>query len=157
MLVCLDIHVNVVGETENEKSSFLMSSSTVRWELGSCSSASSKLGGTSYQYPAIYIERCCLKPGIYTLICYNIPPAQGWKNAYVKIDGHQYCDNFINYKSFQKIVVTGKLNSSITSYSWNFSICLLKCDKSISFLNRVDNFSIFPTVCDNNHINYTQT
>lgn len=38
----------------------------------------------------------------------------GWRNdAYMRIDGHRYCDNFVSYKSFQKIVVNGNTVGNI--------------------------------------------
>ena len=100
--------MSIVGETENESVLLLKKNSTIRWKLGACSSLNSIAIGNTYQYPAIFIERCCLEPGRHTLICYNDPPARGWKNAYMMIDGHRYCDNFVTYKSFQKISVKGK-------------------------------------------------
>ena len=100
--------MNIVGDTKNENSSILKNSSTARWELGSCSSLNFIASGTTYEYPAVYTERCCLQPGRHTLTCYNTPPSRGWKNAYIMIDGHLHCDNFVSYKSFQKIDVKGR-------------------------------------------------
>ena len=85
----------------------LRNTSRVRWTIGNCSSSNSYLESTGYNFPAVYTERCCLTPGRHTLSCYNDPPAQGWKDAYITIDGHRYCDDFANFKSFQKVDVTG--------------------------------------------------
>ena len=120
----MDIELNVVGEIDNEsgkeeqEEESGINSSTVRWQMGSCDSVTSTLGGAEYHHPAIYIERCCIKPGVYTLVCYSTPPAQGWKRAFIKIDGHHYCDNFVRYKSFEKMVVTGN-NSSLYFIRYN--------------------------------------
>ena len=103
--ICIDIQLNIVGNTQSANSTSLKNNSTVRWKLGSCSSLNSIEEGATYQFPAIYNERCCLEPGIYTLVCYNNPPARGWKNAYILVKVHRYCDDFISYKSFQKILV----------------------------------------------------
>ena len=106
LIACFDIQLNIVGETQ-DWIRLLKKNSTVRWKLGTCASLNFIESGATYQYPAIYTERCCLEPGKYTLACYNNPSARGWNNAYILINGHRYCDDFINYKSFQKILVTG--------------------------------------------------
>ena len=113
MKVCFDIHLNIVGETQHENSTLLKKIATVRWKLGTCASLNSIEIGTTYQYPAVYTERCCLQSGRHTLVCYNTPPARGWNNAYIMIDGHRYCDDFISFKSFQKINVASKNLSTI--------------------------------------------
>ena len=110
--MCFDIRVNIVGETEL-RSARLNKTSTIRWKLGACASLNSIETGPKYQYPALYTERCCLESGRHTLVCYNSPHAQGWNNAYIIINGHRYCDDFISYKSFQKILVTGRKLSLI--------------------------------------------
>ena len=106
-VVCFDIKLNIAGESQNENDTILNRNSTVRWKLGTCSSLNSIEAGTTYQYPGLYTERCCLESGRHTLLCHNIPPARGWKDAYVLIDGHRLCDDFVNYRSFQKILITG--------------------------------------------------
>ena len=85
-----------------------MNDATIRWKLGACASLNSNDRWLAYEYPAIYTERCCLRPGRHTLTCYNEPPARGWGNASIMIDGHRYCDNFVSYRSFQKVVIKGK-------------------------------------------------
>ena len=113
VIVCFDIQMNIVGETQNENSTLLNKNSTARWKLGTCASLNSIASGATYQYPAIYTERCCLESGMHTLVCYNHPPSRGWNNTYIMINGQRYCDDFISYKSFQKVLVTG---TNITSY-----------------------------------------
>ena len=110
--MCFDIRVNIVGETEL-RSARLNKTSTIRWKLGACASLNSIETGPKYQYPALYTERCCLESGMHTLVCYNHPPSRGWNKAYITIDGQRYCDDFISYKSFQKVLVTG---TNIISY-----------------------------------------
>ena len=85
----------------------LKKNATARWTLGSCSSLNSVEKYETYQYPAVYTERCCLEPGVHTLVCYNDPPAQGWKDTYLIINTHRYCNDFYGYQSFQKVTVTG--------------------------------------------------
>ena len=116
-VVCFAIELKVVGATQHKNSTMLAQNSTVKWELGRCSSLNSIANGATYQYPAIYTERCCLEPGRYTLVCYNFPPAQGWKNAHLTIEGHRYCDNFASYVSYQKISIAGKNIQSIYTYT----------------------------------------
>ena len=107
MIACFDIQTNIVGKTQNGNSTLLEKNATVRWKIGSCTSLNSIETGATYQYPAIYTERCCLESGRHALVCYSSPPARGWNNANIMIDGHRYCDNFISYKSFQTILVPG--------------------------------------------------
>ena len=109
---CFDIQLNAVGETQNESERAygdrlrLKKAAMARWRLGSCNSLNSSENGDSYVYPALYTERCCLKPGRHTLVCYNSPPSRGWNNTYILINGQRYCDDFISYQSFQTILVT---------------------------------------------------
>ena len=108
LIVCLDIELSIGGPPQNETTNILRNNGTAAWELGACSSSNSIVNGATYPYLGIYTERCCPRPEKYTLVCHNIPPAKGWKNAYVVIGGHRYCDNFVSYKAFQKISITGK-------------------------------------------------
>ena len=116
--------MNIVGETQSESSTVLNKTATARWKLGTCASLNSIESGATYQYPAIYTERCCLESGRHTLVCYNHPPARGWSNAYIMINGQRYCDDFISYKSFQKVLVTG---TNITPY-----FCIKNCSRTTS-------------------------
>ena len=104
---CLDIELNINGKLQNEANSLLQSVSTVRWDLGSCSSLNFAFGNTSYQYSALYTQRCCIEPGIHILTCYNIPVGKGWLDAYLLIEGHRHCDNFGGFKSMQSLTVPG--------------------------------------------------
>ena len=105
---CITVQLNIDGETQDERSTILKINATAKWMLGSCYSSNSFEEDVNYQYPAMYTENCCLEPGRHTLTCYSDPPARGWKNAYISINGHRFCDDFVTYKSFQKLLVTGK-------------------------------------------------
>ena len=104
---CLDIELNINGKLQNEANSLLQSVSTVRWDLGSCSSLNFGFGNTSYQHSALYTQRCCIEPGIHILTCYNIPVGKGWLDAYLLVEGHRHCDNFGGFKSLQSLTVPG--------------------------------------------------
>ena len=101
-VVCIDIQLNITIKT-NHRNAALINKLTVRWSLGACSS----LNSSEYQFPALYIHRCCLQPGRHILSCYNDPPGHGWKNAYLTIDGHRFCDNFVGFTSYQTLEITG--------------------------------------------------
>ena len=112
LIVCFDIQLIIDGETDKDNSKFYDGNATVKWQLGACTSSNSIEGGTAYKHQTTYTERCCLEPGRHTLVCYNDPPSRGWKDAYIMINGQRYCDDFISYISFQKILVTGKICSA---------------------------------------------
>ena len=95
--VCIDIKVTTAGED--------MSNMNLRWSLGPCSSGNSDF---KYKLHGHSIERCCLVPGIHTLTCYTSDQSLGWKDAKIEIQGHSYCDDFIDFKAFRKIEIAGK-------------------------------------------------
>ena len=107
LTVCLEIQLQIVRESQNETNITVTSSPKVRWSLGTCSSVNSNLDTTVYQYGSLFVERCCIAPGKHTLTCDSTIPTRGWKDAYLTIDGHTYCDNFIGFKLMQKITVAG--------------------------------------------------
>ena len=101
--MCLDIHLNIVsGSTSKESFRNFMP----RWSFGTCKGIDYDHVVTNYPFPANFTERCCLTPGLHTLMCYSNPPARGWRYWHMSIDGHQYCNDFGTYTSFQKIAVT---------------------------------------------------
>ena len=61
-----------------------------------------------YEGNNTYVDRCCLSPGVYTLICKNEMGPYGWGNSFVEILGQRYCDDFVGYKGLRRVVVTGK-------------------------------------------------
>ena len=64
-----------------------------------------------------YMDRCCLKPGIYTLICKNEMGPFGWGDSFIEILGQRYCDDFVGYKGLRRVIVTGK---KIKRYSYAY-------------------------------------
>ena len=55
-----------------------------------------------------YVDRCCLSPGIYTLICRNHAGPFGWGSSFLEILGQRYCDDFVGFKGLRSIIVSGK-------------------------------------------------
>ena len=50
----------------------------MKWEFGPCSS-----GDKQGDYKQ-YTQRCCMKPGNYTLTCDNTEKPEGWKGGYLE-------------------------------------------------------------------------
>ena len=74
-----------------------------KWNFGSCHSSE---GYT--RYASQYTERCCLAEGQeYVLACQTSLPG-GWKDGFVEVQGHKYCDDFITSKAMYKIEILGK-------------------------------------------------
>ena len=105
--VCLEIKVHIDGSTPSEKNITHDNSPNLRWSFGTCSSVNSDLENSVYEYGSIFVERCCLIPGMHTLTCDSNIPTRGWKNAHLTIAGHIYCDNFIGFKLMQNIIASG--------------------------------------------------
>ena len=105
--VCLEIQLQIDKEPLDEKGIGIYEYPTVRWNLGTCTSLNSDFENTTYNYESRFFERCCLAPGKNILSCHNNIPIRGWKDAFLIIGGHTYCDNFIGYKLLQHVVVTG--------------------------------------------------
>ena len=90
-LECFDIKVTINKKDHLRK---------ITWILGSCASSN------RYIDHMIYLERCCLHPGIYVLSCYD-DRNEGWNNAYLDILGHRYCDDFLGYKAMRRVTIPG--------------------------------------------------
>ena len=105
LTVCLDMELQI--EENNDMTA--QNDPNVRWDLGPCSSLNSYFENAIYGYESRFIERCCLAPGKYILSCYSSIPTRGWKNAFLMINGHPFCDNFIGDRLLQKIDVTGTI------------------------------------------------
>ena len=73
----------------------------LHWKFGRCFS------NVRYTDYMMYIHRCCLKPGQYTLTCINTEQPHGWKNGYIQIGGYRYCDDFMSYKAMRRITIAG--------------------------------------------------
>ena len=100
--MCLDIQLKIDDDKNEENIHDIVP----MWKLGACHGVNYDLINIHYPHPVNYTERCCLAPGLHTLMCYNSPPARGWRNWYILIDGHRYCDNFVGYMTFQQISVS---------------------------------------------------
>ena len=88
-----------IGNQHNERD-FSLS-----WEMDSCYGPKNSV---KYRANDTYWDRCCLSPGVYTLICKNNLGPYGWGNSFIEILGQRYCNDFVGYKSFRKVNVTGK-------------------------------------------------
>ena len=95
---------------ENENETFF----SLEWEMGSCygpkrfyDHAHGKYY-SKYEANKMYIDKCCLLPGVYTLTCKNSVGPFGWGRGYIEIFGQRYCDDFVGYKAFRKIYIAGK-------------------------------------------------
>ena len=78
---------------------------SLNWEMDSCYGPKGKV---KYQTGKTYLDRCCLSPGVYTLVCRNELKPFGWGDSFIEILGQRYCDDFVGYKGLRKVVVTGK-------------------------------------------------
>ena len=84
------------------------------WKMGSCYGHRKFddpiAGEDSIRYHGnnTYLDRCCLKPGVYTLVCTNKVSPFGWGNSYIQILGQRYCDDFVGYKGLRRVEVSGK-------------------------------------------------
>ena len=88
-----------IGNQHNEKD-FSLS-----WGMDECYGPKNSF---KYRANVTYWDRCCLSPGVYTLICKNNLGPYGWGNSFIEILGQRYCDDFVGYKGFRKVNVTGK-------------------------------------------------
>ena len=96
--VCLSIVMNV-GVYDEYNALFLP-----EWTLGSCYGPPD---GWTYVSNEVYYDRCCLPPGKYTLICKNTKSKYGWGNSIFKINGKQYCDDFVGMKAMRTVFIEG--------------------------------------------------
>ena len=74
----------------------------IKWKLGSCQSAQ------KYQDYREYIQRCCLVAGTHSLTCINSDKPEGWRNGYLRLQGIDFCDDFMSYNAFRKVLIGGK-------------------------------------------------
>lgn len=88
-----------VGQPHNEQQ-FSLS-----WKMGSCYGPQNNI---KYTYSnSTYLDRCCLSPGVYSLVCRNDIEPFGWGNSFIEILGQRYCDDFVGYKGLRKVIVSG--------------------------------------------------
>ena len=80
--------------------------------MGSCTGPSTQLklknSIQNYTSNTIYVERCCLAPGLHTLTCYNEKGPYGWGNGSIEILGQRYCDDFVGFKAMRRVPILGK-------------------------------------------------
>ena len=100
--VASPVHVNL---TRNEG-----------WNIGSCSSVNiypdvvypdNRNLNAKTQLMRTMTRSCWLTPGDHVLECYNKDYSKGWPNAYIEIQGHRYCDDFVSIKAFRRIRIAG--------------------------------------------------
>ena len=103
VLVCANIKLQI----SDEKNKSLFSR---QWKLDSCYGPKkfASLKSIQDEVNKTYMDRCCLKPGIYTLVCRNEMGPYGWGNSFIEIMGQRYCDDFVGYKGLRRVIVTGK-------------------------------------------------
>ena len=78
---------------------------SLNWEMDYCYGPQNSV---KYQANKIYLDRCCLSPGVYTLICRNVARSFGWGDSFIEILGQRYCDDFVGYKGLRRVIVAGK-------------------------------------------------
>ena len=118
----------------------------LRWTLGECSNPE------SYAEFSSYLQRCCLAPGQYTLICQNTVYPDGWYGGHIEIQGHKYCDDFLAYKTLRRIIIKGNIiiksitrdhktrsNSIYSSLFPNVCVVFLDIGETVSSGPDVDN------------------
>ena len=112
--VCFDIRT-INGEAENYKYE--------TWNIGACSKAISgntepgpnnegyiiNVANRPYDYT---IQRCCLSPKTYDLTCRDTfeKEMDGWNGGAIEIQGHKYCDDFVEKSVKRKVAIQGKSN-----------------------------------------------
>ena len=72
------------------------------WTLGSCGKTQEYA-----DYNVYYEKSCCVRPGNYTLACYNTKLPYGWKKGKITINGQDYCDDFMGYKALRRVTIIG--------------------------------------------------
>ena len=102
--VCMEIKLEVnAGEHDSEH--FLR-----KWQMGSCYGPPDGLEKQPlffYNSTDIYIDRCCLLPGNYTLKCKNLKGQYGWGNSSIEIFGQRYCDDFVGFEAMRRVFISG--------------------------------------------------
>ena len=101
--VCVDVTLILGNDMCPDANPYAM------WNLGNCTSEPiiPQDCGMPYQCKLIHTKRCCLKPGIHTLVCYSSDEALGLRGARVTIKGHNYCDDFIEYRGLRTVTLRG--------------------------------------------------
>ena len=75
------------------------------WRIGHCTNG---LYSSSNEGKKVNTDRCCLAPGIYTLMC-SSDNKYSWRQGHVEIQGVKYCNDFIGYMAMRRIEIFGKI------------------------------------------------
>ena len=100
VLVCMQVKIHI-----NYKQNDTLFSR--KWHMGSCFGPRGLYTYESFTR-GTYLDRCCLKPGIYTLVCKNSKSSYGWGSSYIEIQGQRYCDDFVGSKAMRRIFLLGE-------------------------------------------------
>ena len=103
VIVCMDVRIHT-KRTDDFKDGYGYYMD-INWSMGTCSGAGNYILDREF-IRTTFIERCCLKPGVYTLTC-SSKSRKGWNGAVLEVQGHQYCDDFIGYKAMRRLNVIG--------------------------------------------------
>ena len=98
MVVCFDVKMYALDDQ--------------RWSLGYCSDYyGDPVTPLSWKpFEKIITTRCCLAEETYLLECaYEAQWEQVWKQSYLDIQGHKYCDDFIGLRAFRLIDISGNI------------------------------------------------
>ena len=101
IVVCMNINIFV----ENGTSESFFSR---QWEMGTCHGPKriyDEYTVVEFATNYTYVDRCCLKPGNYTLTCKS--NGFGWGGGFITIFGYKYCDDFVGFRGMRRVLVTG--------------------------------------------------
>ena len=84
----------------------------------------SNIANRPYEYT---VQRCCLSPKTYDLTCRDTYEKEmdGWNGGAIEIQGHKYCDDFIEKSVKRKVTIRGKSNLLMPTI-------LFPCSKNLS-------------------------
>lgn len=97
--------------------SLLTTNNNYGWSLGPCNFELNNVGDR------MYTEVCCLSGEKSILTC-RAADKNGWKNAFLMINGHRFCDDFVGYKAMIDLDTQGifkmytKLPTLIVAYNF---------------------------------------
>ena len=97
----------------------------IQWSLGNCQS---NYDFRNYDDDFRYLDKkCYLIAGQHILTCQELDnnyPNLGWKGGSIEIDGHRFCDVFIDSTTMLKIQISGMIAKSKQYSKANFSISI---------------------------------
>ena len=84
--------------------------SDFEWAFGHCS------GSDRWHGPGTYTDKCCISDGWNILTCSIRSYSQrDWSNSILIMLGHQFCDDFVGYKAFIRLNVSGDYEYEYTA------------------------------------------